>query len=84
MVDGLLIGNEGKLHEMLRMKPHVFLQLCNVLQHRYGLQHTRHIRLEESVGICLMLLGQGVRYREWFKKDSNILVRLYIDIFIEF
>ena len=59
MVDGLLIGNEGKLHEMLRMKPHVFLQLCNVLQHRYGLQHTRHIRLEESVGICLTILGQG-------------------------
>ncbi|XP_075675018.1 uncharacterized protein LOC142644255 [Castanea sativa] len=54
-----LIGNEAKCHEMFRMKPHVFLQLCNDLQHRYGLRHIRHIRLEELVGICLMILGQG-------------------------
>ena len=33
--------------------------MCNVLQHTYGLRHTRHIRLEESVDICLMILGQG-------------------------
>lgn len=54
-----LIGNETKCHDMFRMKPHVFFQLCNVLQHTYGLQHTRQIRLEESVGICLMTLAQG-------------------------
>ena len=54
-----LTGNEMKCHEMFRMKPYVFLQLCNVLQHIYGLQHIRHIRLEESIGICLMILGQG-------------------------
>ena len=36
------------------MKPHVFLQ------HSYRLRHTRHIRLEESIGMCLMILGQGV------------------------
>jgi hypothetical protein len=27
--------------------------------HTYGLQHTRQIRLEELVGICLMTLTQG-------------------------
>ena len=54
-----LTGNEAKCHQMFRMKPHVFLQLCNVLQHRYEFRHTSHIRLEESVGICLMILGQG-------------------------
>ena len=27
-----LMGNETKCHEMFRMKSHVFLQLCNVLQ----------------------------------------------------
>ena len=58
-----LTGNETKCYEMFRMKPLVFLQLCNVLQHTYRLQHTRHIRLEESVGICLMILGQGACYR---------------------
>ena len=58
-----LMGNETKCYKMFRIKPHVFLQLCNVLHHTYGLQHTRHIRLEESVGICLMILGQGACYR---------------------
>ena len=60
------------------MKPHVFLQLCNVLQHTYGLQHTRHIRLEESVGICLMILGQGACYRmvqERFQHSSATIHR---------
>jgi hypothetical protein len=54
-----LTGNETKCHDMFRMKPHVFFQLCNVLQNTYGLQHTRQIRLEELVGICLMTLAQG-------------------------
>ncbi|KAL0015691.1 hypothetical protein SO802_002760 [Lithocarpus litseifolius] len=58
-----LMGNETKCYEIFRMKPHVFLQLCNVLQHTYGLQHIRHIRLEELVSICLMILGQGACYR---------------------
>jgi hypothetical protein len=43
---------------MFRMKPRVLFQLCNVLQHTYGLQHMRQIRLEESIGICLMTLAQ--------------------------
>jgi len=54
-----LIGNETKCNDMFRMKPRVFFQLCNVLQHTYGLQHTRQIRLKESVGICLITLAQG-------------------------
>ena len=40
-------------------KPHIFLQLCNVLQLTYGLWHTRHVRLEELIGMCLKILGQG-------------------------
>ena len=58
-----LTGNETKCYEMFRMKSHVFLQLCNVLQHTYGLQHTRHIRPKDLVGICLMILGQGACHR---------------------
>ena len=53
-----LIGNEAKCHQMFRMKLHVFLQLYNVLQYTYGLRHTRHVRFEKSVGMCLMILGQ--------------------------
>jgi hypothetical protein len=46
-----LTSNETKCRDMFRMKPRVFFQLCNVLQHTYRLQHTRQIRLEESIGI---------------------------------
>jgi hypothetical protein len=54
-----LTGNGTTCYENFRMKPHVFFQLCNVLHHRYGLQHTKCIRLEESVAICLRILGHG-------------------------
>jgi hypothetical protein len=54
----MMTGNETICHDMFRMKPRIFFQLCNVLQHIYGLQYTRHIRLEKSVGICLFILAQ--------------------------
>jgi hypothetical protein len=73
-----LTGNKTKCHDMFRMKPRVFFQLCNVLQHTYGLQHTRQIRLEESVGICLMTLAQGSCNRlvqERFQRSSETIHR---------
>jgi hypothetical protein len=55
----MMIGNEIICHDMFTMKPRIFFQLCNVLQHTYGLEHIRHIILEEPVSICLMILAQG-------------------------
>ena len=52
-------GNETLCYNMFRMKNEVFHNLCQVLQHDYGLQHSRNIRLEESVEICLLILGHG-------------------------
>ena len=52
-------GNEKLCYNMFRMKNEVFLNLCQVLQRDYGLQHSRNIRLEESVAICLLILGHG-------------------------
>ena len=60
------------------MKPHVFLQLRNVLQHTYELQHTRHIRLEELVGMCLMILRQrecSMLVQERFQHSSETIHR---------
>ncbi|KAL0007230.1 hypothetical protein SO802_008732, partial [Lithocarpus litseifolius] len=71
-----LTGNEAKCHQMFKMKPYVFLQLCNVLQHR--LRHTRHIRLEELISICLMILGQGTcngLVQERFQHSSETIHR---------
>ena len=66
------------MYQMFRMKPHVFLQLRNVLQHTYELQHTRHIRLEELVGMCLMILRQGecnMLVQERFQHSSETIHR---------
>ena len=52
-------GNEKFCYNMFRMKKQVFHNLCQVLQHDYGLQHSRNIRLEESVAIFLLILGHG-------------------------
>ena len=50
-------SNEKLCYNMFRMKNEVFHNLCQVLQHDYGLQDSRNIRLEESMTICLLILG---------------------------
>ena len=52
-------GNKKLCYNMFRMKNEVFHNLCQVLQHDYGLQHSRNIMLEELVAICLLILGHG-------------------------
>ena len=52
-------GNDQLCYNMFRMKNEMFHNLCQVLQHDYGLQRSRNIRLEESVAICLLILGLG-------------------------
>ena len=51
--------NEKLRYNMFRMKKEVFHNLCQVVQHDYGLQHLRNIRLEESVAICLLIVCHG-------------------------
>ena len=52
-------GNNQLCYNMFRMKNEVFLNLCQVLQRDFGLQHSRNIRLEESMAICLLILDHG-------------------------
>ena len=33
----MMTGNETICHDIFRMKPRIFFQICNVLQHTYGL-----------------------------------------------
>ena len=71
-------GNEKLCYNMFRMKNEVFHNLCQVLQHDYGLQHSRNIRLEESVAICLPILGHGTCNRmvqEIFQHSGKIISR---------
>ncbi|XP_050245904.1 protein ALP1-like [Quercus robur] len=71
-------GNEKLCYNMFRMKKEVFHNLCQVLQHDYGLEHTRNIRLEESVAICLLILGHGTCNRmvqEIFQHSGETISR---------
>ncbi|XP_065628512.1 uncharacterized protein LOC112016895 isoform X1 [Quercus suber] len=71
-------GNETLCYNMFRMKKEVFQNLCQVLQHDYGLQHSRNIRLEESVAICLLILGHGTCNRmvqEIFQHSGETISR---------
>ena len=52
-------GNDQLCYNMFKMKNKVFLNLCQILQRDFELQHSRNIRLEESVTICLLILGHG-------------------------
>ena len=71
-------GNEKLCYNMFRMKNEVFHNLCQVLQHNYGLQHSRNIRLEKSVAICLLILGHGTcnqMVREIFQHSGETISR---------
>ena len=71
-------GNEKLCYNMFRMKNEVFHNLCQVLQHDHGLQHSRNIRLEESVAICLPILGHGTcnwMVQEIFQHSGKIISR---------
>ena len=71
-------GNEKLCYNMFRMKKEVFLNLCQVLQRDFELQHSRNIRLEESVAICLLILGHGTCNRmvqEIFQHSGETISR---------
>ncbi|XP_023903578.1 protein ALP1-like [Quercus suber] len=71
-------GNEKLCYNMFRMKNEVFQNLCQVLQHDYGLQHLSNIRLEESMAICLLILGHGTCNRmvqEIFQHSGETISR---------
>ena len=71
-------GNDQLCYNMFRMKKEVFLNLCQVLQRDFGLQHSRNIRLEELVAICLLILGHGTCNRmvqEIFQHSGETISR---------
>ena len=71
-------GNKKLCYNMFRMKKEVFHNLCQVLQRDYGLQHSRNIRLEELVAICLLILGLGTCNRmvqEIFQHSDETISR---------
>ncbi|XP_062088738.1 uncharacterized protein LOC133795299 [Humulus lupulus] len=58
----IMDGNGRRCHEMFRMEKHVFCKLCDRLR-SYGLKSSEGVRLEESVGMFMMILGHGAGNR---------------------
>ena len=71
-------GNETLCYNMFRMKKEVFHNLWQVLQYDYGLQHSRNIRLETLVAICLLIFGHRTSNRmvqEIFQHSGETISR---------
>ncbi|XP_062118616.1 uncharacterized protein LOC133832263 [Humulus lupulus] len=58
----IMDGNGQRCHEMFQMEKHVFCKLCDRLR-SYGLKFSKGVRLEESVGMFMMILGHGAGNR---------------------
>ena len=73
-------GNEKLCYNMFRMKKEVFHNLWQVLQYDYGLQHSRNIRLETLVAICLLIFGHRTSNRmvqEIFQHSGETISRYF-------
>nr|KAJ0190582.1 hypothetical protein LSAT_V11C800418470 [Lactuca sativa] len=74
----VLNGHPRRCYEMFRLHVLVFRQLCANLATNYGLQQTRNISIEESVGIFLMTLAHGCSNRfvqEFFNHSGETIHR---------
>ncbi|CAI9269664.1 unnamed protein product [Lactuca saligna] len=74
----VLNGHPRRCYEMFRLNVPVFRQLCIDLTTNYGLQQTRNVSMEESVGIFLMTLAHGCSNRfvqEFFNHSGETIHR---------
>ncbi|CAH9106808.1 unnamed protein product [Cuscuta europaea] len=58
-IDELMTCHPLRCYESFRMNPHVFLRLCERLNNLDVLHDSRYIRVEEQLGIGLLVLCQG-------------------------
>ncbi|KAM6548511.1 hypothetical protein CsatB_020187 [Cannabis sativa] len=78
----ILNGNDRCCHEMFRMEKHVFCKLCDRLR-SYGLKSSKGLRLEESVGMFMMILGHGAGNRmiqEHFQHSGETVSRQFTNV----
>ena len=74
----VLNGHPRRCYEAFRLDVPVFRMLCSDLVTRYGLKPTRHLCIEESVGIFLMTLAHDAGNRlcqETFNRSGETVSR---------
>nr|XP_043639264.1 protein ALP1-like [Erigeron canadensis] len=60
----IVCGNPIQCYELFRMKPHVFLNLCDKLKLLGLLQDSRNVSIEEGMAMTLRILCHGNTQRE--------------------
>ena len=76
----VLNGNDIQCFEQFRMKPHVFITFCEVLQERRYLQHSRYLTVQEQVCIFLLSIGHNIRNRiiqERFQHSGHTISKYF-------
>ena len=82
-VQEIINGHDVRCFQMFRMRKDVFLQLCNVLQCKYGLRPTRGMGIHEQVGLLLYVLGQPGSIRnteERFQHSGETISRQFHNV----
>ncbi|KAJ8899483.1 hypothetical protein K2173_018457 [Erythroxylum novogranatense] len=73
-----ILDNEERCRAIVRMGPIAFLNLCDILQRKGGLQPTQRASVEEQVGNFLYLIGHSVRNRAlnfFFRRSGETVSR---------
>ncbi|XP_026399632.1 putative nuclease HARBI1 [Papaver somniferum] len=77
-VDEVLNGHDARCQKNFRMEKHVFLLLCELLQEKQLLRHSKGVRVEEKVAIFMLVVGHNERNRvlqERFQHSGETISR---------
>lgn len=71
-VQELIHGHPDRMFDSLRLEPHVFIRLCEVIRGPGFLQDSRGVCVEEA--IFLLTMCHNIK-TEWWRNDFNTKVR---------
>ncbi|KAG7583611.1 Nucleic acid-binding OB-fold [Arabidopsis suecica] len=62
-VEELIHGHPDQCHFLLRMRPRVFLDLCETIEKKYNMRSSQNVSVRESVAIFLYICGHNATQR---------------------
>jgi hypothetical protein len=79
----ILNGHSVRCMNVFRMDPTLFIQLCEDLQSKYGLQPSKRMTVVEKVGIFVYTLAMGASnrdVRERFQHSGETISRAFHEV----
>lgn len=62
-VEELIHGHPDQCHFLLRMRPKVFLELCDTIEKKYKMRSSHNVTVKESVAMFLHICGHNITQR---------------------